>query len=391
VIVGGAMSAQSVRRPIAVWDDEKSLYIHLAAGPKNTFSVQTPGYEDAFENERTAQLAEHRRLLYVACTRAESHLVVSQHRYKSSMEHAFGSVLANTEAATMSHATLVAYEDVEPLPAPVVEGSLAIVTTPVDEWETWHHSIQEKAVQARSRSVTELAHHPSLPGAKEFFEHLGLTAPDVDPDSLESDLESPDEPAEAPDKKGKVRFVDIDDDEADETPETQASPDTPVSVGVENGSSFGKALHWVMEVSDLDAGADITSLSKNAAELFGVTQPELIESAARAALATDVIGEARLGAHWLELPVLVPMGDLVVEGFADLVYDRQDGSLVVVDFKTDRVLEQKTLTSYWTQLSSYAAILEKVTGKQSSECAIIHVPIGGDASVMWKDRLGLQT
>jgi hypothetical protein len=224
---------------------------------------------------------------------------VSQHRYKSSLEHAFSSVLANTEAATMSHATLLSYEEVEPLPAPATEGSLEIITTPVDEWETWHQSIQEKALQARGRSVTELAHHPSLPGAKEFFEHLGLVAPESDPDLLESDSEFPGELAEGPEKKRTVKFVDIDDDEVEETPAPQVTPVASVSVGAENGSSFGKALHWVMEVSDLDAGADITSLSKNAAELFGVTQPELIESAARAALTTDVIGEARLGAHWL--------------------------------------------------------------------------------------------
>lgn len=387
VIVGGAMSAQSVRRPIAVWDHQKSLHIHLAAGPKNTFSVQTPGYEKAFEDERTAQLAEYRRLLYVACTRAESHLVVSQHRYKSSMEHAFGSVLANTDAATMSHATLLDYEDVEPLPAPLAEGSLPIVTTPVDEWETWQRSIQEKALQARGRSVTELAHNPSLPGAKEFFEHLGLTAPEIHPDFLESEFEAPDERAAAPENRRKVGFIDIDDDDAEASPVPENPPATPESVGRESGSAFGKALHWVMEISDLDPGADIASLSKNAAELFGVTQPELIDSAARAALATDVIGEARQRAHWLELPLLVPVGELVVEGFADLVYEKQDGSLVVVDFKTDRVLDEKSLTSYWTQLSSYAAILEKVTGRESGECAIVHVPIGGNASVIWKDRL----
>jgi hypothetical protein len=312
---------------------------------------------------------------------------VSQHRYKSSKEHAFGSVLANTEAATMAHATLLTYEAVEPMPVPATEGSLQIVTTPVDEWETWHHSMQEKALQARGWSVTELAHNPSLPGAKEFFEHLGLVAPEIDPDFLESDSESPNELTDASEKKRPVRFVAINDDEVEESPASQASPAAPVSVGAENGSSFGKALHWVMELSDLDAGADITSLSKNASELFGVTQPELIESAARAALATEVIGEARLGTHWLELPLLVPVGELVVEGFADLVYERQDGSLVVVDFKTDRVLEEKKLKSYWMQLSSYAAILEKVTGQPSSDCAIVHVPIGGDASVIWKDRL----
>ena len=76
-----------------------------------------------------------------------------------------------------------------------------------------------------------------------------------------------------------------------------------------------------------------------------------------------------------------------MEGFADLVYQRNDGSLVVVDFKTDRVLEEKKLKSYWTQLSSYAAILEKVTGQPSGDCAIVHVPIGGEASVIWRDKL----
>jgi ATP-dependent helicase/nuclease subunit A len=386
VILGGAMSAQTVKRPIAIWDDRGSLFVHLASGVKDIFSIHTLGYEDAFATERVAQLAEHRRLLYVACTRAESHLVVSQHRHTRSQEHAFGSVLAATEAVTMSHATALVLDDGDVDEAPPAQLTQSIVTTPPDEWEQWHLSIQASAAIARGRSVTELAHNPSLPGAEEFFASLGLTSPEAVPVTDTDD--SPDNEDDAPlgEKKKRVMFREIGEEVAPKENTPVHHTDSMEPVPSESGSSFGQALHWVMEMSDLNPQADITSLSRRASETFGIARPELAEAAANKALVTDVVVEARLRPHWLELPLLIPVGDLVVEGFADLVYEKEDGSLVVVDFKTDRVLDPKTLDAYWAQLSSYAAILHRVTGKPAGTCVIVHAPVEGEASVVVKDK-----
>jgi len=387
VFVGGAMSAQLVKRPVVLWDDWGSLFVHLTSGLKDGFAVQSIGYEEAFAQERIAQIAEHRRLLYVACTRAESHLVVSQHLHKKSLEHAFGSILAETDIRSMSHAISLVYDEVDVLPAPPSDITQAISTTPADDWELWHESIQNAAERARGRSVTELAHQPSLPGAEEFFSSLGIKAPEgkmqktntVSPSVSDSDLEV--------EKKKRVRFVDADDnmDQRDGADDQQRNPQRQASQ--ESGSAFGQALHWVMEMCDLDAQADISSLAIRASDIFGVTQPELVQAAAAQALDTDVVQEARLRRHWLELPLMVPSGELVVEGFADLVYEKEDGSLVVVDFKTDRVLEPPALAAYWAQLSTYAAILQKVTARKCGELAIVHAPIEGQAAVLWKDTL----
>ena len=61
-----------------------------------------------------------------------------------------------------------------------------------------------------------------------------------------------------------------------------------------------------------------------------------------------------------------PVGEQVVEGYVDLVYETAEG-LVVVDYKTDQIdsseLEDK-LERYRLQGATYAAALEATTGQR---------------------------
>jgi ATP-dependent exoDNAse (exonuclease V) beta subunit len=62
-----------------------------------------------------------------------------------------------------------------------------------------------------------------------------------------------------------------------------------------------------------------------------------------------------------ELPLTMLDGDLLLEGVADLAFER-DGVMTVVDFKTDRP-DPETLDRYARQVRTYAAAVQRATGK----------------------------
>lgn len=380
VFLGGAMSAKTINRPVTVWNEQEELFIHLAKGPRTGFEVQTTGYNQAFEKEKSAQLAEFKRLLYVACTRAESHLVVSQHRHKTSQDHAFGSLLA--DLATATDDMILQDHDVAPTAAGVEVETQEIIHTSPGEWDLWNKGIAKQSSSPRSRSVTELAHGLSIEGAREFFEHLGITLPRGAQDTLLEETADAESGDEEPQKR-KVLIRDEDEPPlAKETKHKGQDENTGVASAGESGTGFGQALHWVLELSDLDPQADVTSLSARAANLNGLKDVETLVAAVTSVLETEIIVEARGRPHWLELPMLYPFEKLAVEGIADLVFERVDGSLVVVDFKTDRELAESALDTYWAQLSSYAAILTRAAKKPATECVIVHIPSGGTAKTL---------
>lgn len=67
-------------------------------------------------------------------------------------------------------------------------------------------------------------------------------------------------------------------------------------------------------------------------------------------------------------PELQDLGEMMlVQGIID-VYFEEDGELVVLDYKTDRVYtEQKLLDRYQSQLEYYARALEQITEKKVRE------------------------
>ncbi len=89
----------------------------------------------------------------------------------------------------------------------------------------------------------------------------------------------------------------------------------------------------------------------------------------RAAAAKTVVREAY---------VAVPVGEggrSALEGFVDLIFEDENGDLVVVDYKTDRVGETGSLESvaepYAVQLGAYAHAIEASTGRRVSEAWLV--------------------
>ena len=65
-------------------------------------------------------------------------------------------------------------------------------------------------------------------------------------------------------------------------------------------------------------------------------------------------------------------GEILVQGIIDMYYEKEDGSLVLVDYKTDYVEKDETelISKYKVQLDLYKQALEEGTGKKVSEVYI---------------------
>jgi hypothetical protein len=132
------------------------------------------------------------------------------------------------------------------------------------------------------------------------------------------------------------------------------------------GTEVGRAVHAVLQRIDLATGAGLDQEAASAAVAEEVPDVALIASLARGALGSEAVRAAAASPHWREIYVGTRVGEVLVEGFVDLVYRTPDG-LVVVDYKTDAVpgaaLEARVAV-YRPQLAAYARALADATGER---------------------------
>ena len=153
------------------------------------------------------------------------------------------------------------------------------------------------------------------------------------------------------------------DDDEPEVVELTGTPDRP------SGRRFGALVHAVLAVTPLDATADqVGEFAGLEGRMLGATDAEVTAAGAvaTAALAHPILARARLavgaGACRRETPVTMQAEDgTLVEGVVDLAF-RDDGTWVVVDFKTDRELEV-ALDVYRRQVQLYAQMVARATGE----------------------------
>jgi ATP-dependent helicase/nuclease subunit A len=277
--------------------------------------------------------AERRRLLYVACTRAADHLVVSLHRgapAQKNSEYDDEGALTSAEllwvagAAGPSSGAQAAEFTTRPIAAASsVAGAL--------DWEdrtTWE---RERAVVLRRAS------RRSGIAATRLSDELSAT----------DDREAVDDPG------------------LDKRP---VNVDLPPWQRGRYGTSIGRAVHGVLQFCDLATGHDIDNLARAQCAAEGVIGLEAaVASLARSALTAPIVGDVVAGAaHWRELFVAAPIGGRVLEGYVDLLVRTPDG-LVIVDYKTDQwsgpVQTAERIGRYRLQLAAYGAALETVLGE----------------------------
>ncbi|HIE93178.1 MAG TPA: ATP-dependent deoxyribonuclease subunit A [Acidobacteria bacterium] len=171
---------------------------------------------------------------------------------------------------------------------------------------------------------------------------------------------------------GEPAPPDVDDVEVVELVESVTLEDVgrpPVDPDRPSGRRFGALVHAVLAVTPLDATAEqVSGVTGLEGRLLGADDAEMTAAArsVAAALAHPLLVAARqalaVGECRRETPVTMQHDDgLLVEGIVDLAF-KQDGTWVVVDFKTDRELGQ-TLAVYRRQVQLYAHMVARATGE----------------------------
>ena len=302
-------------------------------GSKAGKGVTTARFDEAVALDEQLDHHERIRLLYVACTRARDHLVVSLHRTAS---HDRAEPMASTSATLLARASAGVRQAV--LGRSPAQLKLALV--PPGPPEPWEWADLDRWRSERDRALAESGHRRTVAATTLAHDAVPRDEP-VDPGLAKDarDLELP------PWQKGRY------------------------------GTAVGRAVHAVLQTVDLGTGAGLAQAAAAQAAAEGVLGREAVVAAlARSALAAPAVLEAAGCPHWREVYVAAPVGDTLLEGYIDLLYRAADG-LVVVDYKTDHLPDDASLEArlehYSRQGAAYALAVERVTGQPVSRCVFV--------------------
>jgi ATP-dependent exoDNAse (exonuclease V) beta subunit len=306
--------------------------------------LQTGDFDAAQPIDEQMGYHERLRLLYVACTRARDHLVVSLHR-KSRGSKASPEDRKRTNAELLADACAEAPQQVPLTAAPdAAVSASAGGARPIDPpppFDVWHEAIttvRKRAARPAAVSASQL--EGSLETASPrpaTTNRLGEpTAPGLAKDAR--DLELP------PWNKGRY------------------------------GTAVGRAVHAVLQSVNLRTGEGLDDAVAEQVVAEAVAEHAgIVAQLARAALQSNTVQRAASCPHWRETYVGTVIGDRVLEGFVDLMY-RDDDGLVIVDYKTDTVptsaLNQR-VAFYRPQMAAYAAAAQAATGEKVARCVLL--------------------
>jgi ATP-dependent helicase/nuclease subunit A len=151
----------------------------------------------------------------------------------------------------------------------------------------------------------------------------------------------------------------------------------------------GRAVHGVLESVPLDGTGPIDpGLVKDLAARMAEAEdadPADVEARAWSGLRSRTLVEARAARRrWREVPVAAALEGRVVEGYVDLLFERADGTLVVVDWKTDAVRSASEVVSaarrHRVQGAAYAGAIQAATGRTVSSVRFVFCRHDGEAA-----------
>lgn len=317
VVLAGLNADPNTQSPLVAWGPERP---EIRFGNRDDGYFETAGYLDVREGDQRFEDAEQRRLLYVAATRAQDHLVVSLHHKPGYRNHAsllYEVCAANGDLVGVPEDTQLAFT-LDP-PDPMAPAAPVEPPGAAARWAAARAEVLARAEASGVVAPSGLGHDDSRPPVEEEQRVPG---------------------------RG------------------------------EGGSARGRAVHSVLQSVTLPGLADLEDLA-----VLHATEERLVGGAddvariARAALAAPVVQRA-IGAarSWRELAVMARIGGRLVEGYVDLAFEADDGSLVVVDYKTDAVVAPDR---YRLQIGAYAAALARATGRDVSEGWLVFAGLDG--------------
>jgi ATP-dependent helicase/nuclease subunit A len=288
--------------------------------------------DDVIAHEKQHAAAERNRLLYVAATRARDHLVLSLF-HKAGTRDCPATLLIDKGAR----------EAAEQLPA--VDLAPRVPQRPFGGLDIEPSTLTEEAFVAARTSLMAAARKQRYTSATALGRDAKTneTAPDEDKDERDDETE--------PWSRGRA------------------------------GTHLGRAVHAALQTLSWDAD-DATIEAVARAQAVAEAVPDRAEEAAsliRVALASDVVRRARNAKRALrEVPFALPNDDrtLILEGYADLVIEADDGTLEIVDWKTDHITEGQVtsrMQDYELQAGVYVLGLETATGRTVSRVTYLFV------------------
>ncbi len=340
--LGGLSDSRGFFTPPVIFEAGSPPFVKLG---RSDSGVKSLGYDEACDRQRLAERYEETRLLYVGATRARDTLVVStfrrpppanapSDRQLSSLEEIL-EICPETNTAWRAYPFAPAQPSMD-LPA----ASETLEATP-EALESWR--------SARAELIATMANGNAIAATAVSRELAGY----------ELRLEADAMPDDRPWKRGRA------------------------------GTSLGRAVHAVLQVVDLATGDGLQSAARTQATAEGLANREHeIERNARRALDSQAVREAVASArHWRELFAARQVGEHLLEGFVDLLYERVDG-FVVVDYKTDAVRNDAEVDAaverYRLQLAAYALLVEGAVQCPVVECRFVFANEHG----LWERSLG---
>jgi ATP-dependent helicase/nuclease subunit A len=315
--------------------------------------ILSSGYEELRTGEDgIAEREEANRLLYVAMTRAQDHLVVSSLVRQ-----------ANSRSAVIEDALKK---------LPVQKEKLY---TSVDHSET----VNEEPGIRKSAYVLD----------KNFKSDFEIEIAE----SNKRHVVSPSsEAATEMDVLARARVEDVSEGLEDFEVSVQNQDfetASEMSSALRDRRPLGKALHGVMDLVISFGGIPdqetLQSFLWQQAEKHGAML-ELISLTKRVGhlLKHPIVLEAlEAEQRWPELHLAIadPNDDIrLAEGFADLVYKTAEG-YILVDYKTDKDIGASQIMHYQQQLGAYALILEKLTGSLPTKILLLHAEETGTTDI----------
>ncbi|MDV8001956.1 UvrD-helicase domain-containing protein [Rhodococcus sp. IEGM 1408] len=399
VVIAGMSRKWPADRERLLWTDDEQPRPAASFSPK----VRDPRFNRAAEREAEHSLAERIRLLYVATTRAESRLAVSGHGYvltkatKPQPKKLWGSLLGSVMEEPDSPPLVPYGEDLlRPADAPDVD------VPDEHDWLDRSEAISARSAERAGWSATRIV-HPAAAAAGDSAAALDTS------EATES------EPAEERPPLPEQLAAALRDRFAPAPARQEEVPPAPRRVPLASGPDVGTAVHHLAEHTDLavlasadgrsatgddsTAAADwerwaagqLTALGLSGG-LRSTRTPEAVAemvAVARTALTSEPVRRAAARPHWAELPVAGPLSTadgrvVAVDGVVDLVVDEPDGSLSIVDYKTDVSVTTTTIDEYLLQLCAYAELLGATTGRRVSRIELVFCR-GGRATVVGRD------
>lgn len=371
-VLSGMTTAAGARRTgvSVLWGESGPPEVKLRSG------VATVEHSARADLEEEMGDHEKLRLLYVAATRARDHLIVSGH-------HKATSNLSATYAKRIS-TFCTEYPE---LSRTLASGEMAVGagnSTSTDDLSTDDlsndvmpngemSSIEptgfvstEASLDAVSAGVAARA--PLVERQQWLDDRTTLLAPFDRPSTLS---------ATAIARSVDAAIADSDDDTG------VATDDGPTVVRKKGraGSAIGSAVHATLEFIDFEAPGDLVALATRQSELHGITDAaDTVTQLVASALESDAVDLARGNRSYRELYVAAPLGDVMIEGYIDLLVETPEG-LVIIDYKTDSASSPKEidekLAAYELQGAAYAVALEASTGIEVVDCRFVFCKSSG--------------